>query len=242
MLRATILRRPSRHNRSPYLLDAQLEDGTEVVVHNPALGCNGYVAVGVTCHVMPSAGAGLSTHTLYLAEVGGARVCVHPTVANTVAEKIIRDGHLGFAVEGLKREVGICDCRMDYAGTVYGVNSAKQNERHGVNGRQAYFEVKSAPISLDGDAHFPVGDKKRKKGEPVSERAIKQLETLAALADAGAYCAVIYVVGRTDVNRLIVGEHDPIYRRSAAAVPAFAFAVDWLTDGTFRIDRRLEIK
>ncbi len=240
MLRATILRRPSRHNRSPYLLDARLDDGTEVVVHNSALGCHGYVAVGVTVYLMPSAGAGLSTHALYLAEVGNARVCIHPTVANTVADRIIRDGHLGFAVEGLQREVGICDCRMDFAGSVgFGVNSAKQNKRHI---RQAYFEVKSAPISLDGDAHFPVGDKKRKKGEPVSERAVKQLETLAALKDAGAYCAVIYVVGRTDVNRLIVGEHDPIYRRSAGAVPAFAFAVEWNDDGTFRIDRQLDVE
>ncbi len=232
MLRATILRRPSQYNQSPFLLDAQLEDGSEVIVHNPALGCHGYVAAGATCYVMPSAGAGLSTHILYLVERDGVRICVNPSVANRVAEEILRTGQLGMEVADLEREVGICDCRFDFAGTI----------RSSSMSRQAYFEVKSAPISIDGDAHFPVGDKKRKKGEPVSERAVKQLETLAALADAGAYCAAIYIVGRTDVDRLIVGAHDPIYRRSAEAVPAFAFAIDWRDDGTFRVARRLEVE
>ncbi len=44
--RVIIHARPSAYNKSPYLVDIQLPDGSIEVCHNPALGCNGLVCPG----------------------------------------------------------------------------------------------------------------------------------------------------------------------------------------------------
>jgi DNA-binding sugar fermentation-stimulating protein len=222
-IRATVIRKPSRCSASPYLLDAQLEDGREVVVHNPALRCRGLIAVGAQCALQPSNGGNLSTHVLYLVADGDVWTCVHPAVANQVAAAILGPD--------LQAEVAICSSRFDFGGVI--------------DGRQAYFEVKSAPISIDaGVASWPLGEKGRPRGEPVSARAVKQLGDLADLAAAGAACTVLYIVGRPDIHTLKIGAEDPIYRRAAEAAAAAGVAtrvivVGWTLDGSCHLVREL---
>lgn len=222
-IEATVIRKPSRCSASPYLLDAQLEDGRDVVVHNPALRCRGLVAVGARCALQRSGGA-LSTHVLYLVRDGDVWACVHPTIANRVAAAILRREPL----TELEAEVGICNSRFDFAATT-------------ITGQQAFFEVKSVPISIDaGVAAWPLGERGRPRGEPVSARAVKQLGDLAALAAAGAACTVFYIVGRPDVHRLIVGGEDEIYRRAAEAIKKRVFVVGWELDGSCRLVREID--
>lgn len=225
-IEATIIRKPSRCSASPYLLDAQLEDGREIVVHNPALRCRGLVAVGARCALQPTNGGSLSTHILYLVWDRGVWACVHPAIANRVAEQILRR-----EVKDLEAEVSICSSRFDFGSVI--------------DGKQTYFEVKSAPISIDaGVAGWPLGEKGRKKDQPVSERAVKQLGDLVALKAAGADCTLLYIVGRPDIHRLIVGAEDEIYRRAAevaaaAGIKKRVFVVGWDLNGSCHLVREL---
>ena len=41
MIRGTIVKRPSKHCKSPYVADVVLENGEEVIAHAPSLGCCG---------------------------------------------------------------------------------------------------------------------------------------------------------------------------------------------------------
>ena len=50
----TLLRRPSKRNRSPYVADAQLSDGREVLVHVPSLDMGGKCVPGATLLVKPA--------------------------------------------------------------------------------------------------------------------------------------------------------------------------------------------
>ena len=52
-VRATFLRRPSAHNKSPYVGDIQLEDGSVKIVHMPAMDMGGKCHKGVKCLVIP---------------------------------------------------------------------------------------------------------------------------------------------------------------------------------------------
>lgn len=52
-VRATFIRRPSAHNRSPYVGDIQLEDGSMKIVHMPAMDMGGKCHKGVQCLVIP---------------------------------------------------------------------------------------------------------------------------------------------------------------------------------------------
>lgn len=225
---ATIVRRPSKCSYSPYLLDCLLDDGSEVVVHNAALGCCGLVAAGRRCYLQAAGSVKtLSSYVLYLVEDGDALVCVHPTIANSLAGAIIRSGELG-RIDGLQPEFAISNCRFDYGGLK--------------EGRVALFEVKSAPITTADTTHtrfaeFPIGERTKGKSKPISERAIKQLELLAELAAEGAACHVIYIIGRADTTTLKVGERDAFYRvaSSAAGLKKYAFSVCWSVDGSCRL-------
>jgi DNA-binding sugar fermentation-stimulating protein len=236
-IKATIVRRPSKCSYSPYLLDCRLEDGTEVIVHNAALGCCGAIAAGRECYLQPAGSAKtLSSYNLYLIADAGALVCVHPTVANLLAGAIIRFGLLGI-FQNIQPEFSVSTSRFDF-GAMSG-------------DRVALFEVKSVPIAANGVAAFPVGErplrganladgsrlgeKYKSKSQPISPRAIKQIELLQELAAAGANCNIIYIIGRPDVNTLKVGEQCRFYRvasEAATDVKKWAFSVRWSVDGS----------
>ncbi len=97
LTRATVLARPSKTNKSPYLADIHTEDGAICMAHTPALGCCGLIAPGALVWVMRSGGEKtVSQYTIYLVELAdGTRICAHPTVANEVAA-----GLLGLAEAG----------------------------------------------------------------------------------------------------------------------------------------------
>ena len=54
----TLLRRPSRRNRSPYVADAELSsDGREVIIHVPSLDMGGKCVAGAKLLVKPAPGS-----------------------------------------------------------------------------------------------------------------------------------------------------------------------------------------
>lgn len=250
--RATVLARPSRTNKSPYLADIHTEDGTICMAHTPALGCCGLIAPGALVWVMPSTGSGktVSKYTIYLVELtDGTRICAHPTVANEVAEGLLRSGVVIPGLAELTREVTVgvapvgpnapsAVSRFDFVGRL-------------TNGRRAIIEVKSAPIADYVDcrprdrakalaatrttgpkmAIFPHGTI-RKEGV-ISERAIKHAQGLTALARAGeTECVMLYLSMRTDIDRFTASSLDKTYKAAVAdaikaGVRVLAYAIRW---------------
>jgi sugar fermentation stimulation protein A len=250
-VRATITSRPSKYNKSPYLVDCVLEDGEEAIVHNPALKCNGLVEPGATVWLQPAGSTkSLSKYVLYLLDIEGVLVCIHPTIANEVCEGLICRGLVAPFIEKVKREVGLGDCRFDF----YGLTG----------GQDTYIEVKSASMAdtvncmpgcraaaladLGQEAPlmaiFPYGN--RQKNGLVSERALKHVQGLAAAVAIGVRAHLVYISMRPDVQALKVSELDVVYRRAvfdaqAAGVRVVAVSVEWNTEGECRFVRKLEL-
>jgi DNA-binding sugar fermentation-stimulating protein len=234
---ATITARPSRHNKSPYLVDCSLDDGQEVIVHNPALKCNGLVGPGARVWLQPAASSSaLSKYVLYLLETDGHLVCIHPTIANTICSALICRGKVAPFIEKVRPEViykcqpDTDKCRFDF----YGVR----------DGRDTYIEVKSASMAVDGTAVFPYGNG-RSQGI-VSERALKHVQGLASAAASGADAYLVYISMRPDVESLKISERDPVYRKAvfeaaSAGVQVRAFACYWTTDGDCWFKRSLTV-
>lgn len=233
---ATITSRPSRHNKSPYLVDCRLDSGEEVIVHNPALKCNGLVDPGARVWLQPAASAkSLSTYVLYLLELAdGTLVCLHPTIANEICAGLIRCGKVAPFIEKVRAEVSVGDCRFDF----YGIRG----------GQDTYIEVKSASmatgLTAERNAVFPYGNG-RSQGV-VSERALKHVHGLEAAASGGSAAYLIYISMRSDVTALKVSERDPIYRKAVfeaaqAGVRVRAFACRWTISGECYFERRLPI-
>ena len=206
--RATIHARPSSVNKSPYLVDIELQDGTISQAHNPALGCGGLVSVGVTVYVMPAAttSKGISKFILTLVEHNETLVCVNPQVGNNIAEQLILGGHILSDITELQQEVTCDQSRFDFGGTL-------------TSGEQFYIEVKSAPIADIVDCMpsqrskrikelsseppyftiFPHGN--NRKAGLISPRALKHAQHLTELTQEGeAVTTLLYLSMRPDVD------------------------------------------
>lgn len=231
---ATITSRPSRHNKSPYLVDCRLDTGEEVIVHNPALKCNGLVSAGARVWLQPAASAkSLSTYVLYLLELAdGVLVCLHPTIANEICAGLIRCGKVAPFIEKVRAEVAAGDCRFDF----YGIRG----------GQDTYIEVKSVAMTAHGEstAVFPYGNG-RSQGV-VSERALKHVKGLGAAVTGGSAAYLVYISMRPDVDALKVSERDAVYRSAvfeaaATGVRVCAFACRWTISGECYLERRLPV-
>ena len=256
---ATVIARPSRHNKSPYLLGCRLEDGEEAIVHNPALKCNGLVEPGAHVWLQPAASAkSLSKYVLYLVDIEGVLVCIHPTIANDIAESLICRGAIAPFIERVQREVTYKledsePCRFDFYGLIACTSIDAQAHQ------PTYIEVKSASMAdrvncMPGKrpaaladaplmAIFPYGN--RPKPGLVSPRALKHVEGLQAAAAAGHGAWLVYISMRPDVAALKVSELDAVYRRAVMeardTVRVVAFSVRWDIDGACWFEKSLEI-
>lgn len=214
MQRVTVLKRPSATIKSPYVADIQLADGTTVMCHTPGLGCCGLVEAGRVIYVEPAKTKTAKTAwTAVLAEcsdeTGVYTVGIHPLIAQKAAAHVL--DRLGYTDIKWQKEVAVNEhTRLDYVGTL-------------PNGKKVYVEVKNAMVSnmiatprIDRRALFPDGFRK-KKDEPVSERAVKHAQTLSELAQRPDTEAAIllFTVPRDDCGAgLEINPLDPIYCRA----------------------------
>jgi DNA-binding sugar fermentation-stimulating protein len=238
LVRATVVRRPSQYNKSPYLADILVEGEQEPsVAHSPALGCNGYVAPGQIVWVMPASNENtISKYTIYHAEQDNEIICIHPQVANHVARALLESWLVIPGLKKIKSEVTVGDSRFDFG--------ARDREK-----QKVYIEVKSAPIADLVDelpkarakalesvpkgakptAIFPHGN--NPKNGIISPRALKHIEHLNGLS-AEARCVMLYLTMRTDVDRLTISKRDMVYREAVkraaqAGVQVEAWTIKW---------------
>ncbi len=244
LIRAKVLARPSKINKSPYLADIEIDGVAAGMAHTPALGCCGLIAAGATVWVMPAPNAkSVSSYVIYLVEeADGNIICAHPTVANEVAAGMLAAGIVVPGLRDIRREVAVAgtECRFDFCGV-------------DAEGTRTIIEVKSAPIADTVDcmprdrakalaeagpdapkmAIFPHGN--RRKDGVISPRALRHVETMRGLVASGSSSRAImlYLTMRTDVERFTVSAVDHIYRQAVmdacdAGVEIQAWSVRWV--------------
>jgi DNA-binding sugar fermentation-stimulating protein len=248
---ATIVKRPSSSIKSPYVADIfyfSKEENCEyeALAHTPSLGCCGLCEKN--CNVIVAKSSNPSSKcefVIYLSIIPhpsspalSTIVGTHPRLAEKCVETGLKNGLFSWMygkVQKMKSQCtikieGEVDSRFDFSG---------------VDGNNVPFilEVKSVPLAIqntDGTkiAYFPDGYRK-KKGDVVSERALKhvrELEILKLRSNQSARSILCFVVQRNDVVGFRTAITDPEYKMAvrkahANGVEVFAICVKWTKSG-----------
>lgn len=244
LTRATVVSRPSKVIKSPYVADITVGDSLDVVqCHSPGLGCGGMVALGTAVYISRNAGGTKTGYTTHVAEVvdtvGTVYVGIHPMISQKVAGLLLDRICLDVT---WKTEVASLDSRLDFVGSM-------------ANGKKVYVEVKNAMICKDMSvgrgsrrALFPDGF--RAAGSiTTSPRAVKHAETLTALTKLqdteAAY--LVFIVPRDDCGGgLELNRADPVYCSAVigalrAGVKAVVFGLSYKKDGAIDFYKRLPL-
>ena len=243
LVKATVLHRPSKHIKSPYVADIKLEDGTEALCHTPGLGCSGLVSTDRIIYVSTSKATSKTSYTAQIAECtdteGVYYVGIHPMVSQSIASTLLHRISTSII---WKSEVKINDhTRLDFVGTTS-------------TGKKLYVEVKNAMISHSTEARcnryaiFPEGYRKSKSA-PISPRAVKHAETLAELMKLPDTEAtyLLFLVPRNDCSGLELNKLDVIYCKAVsdailAGVLIKVFGVEFQKDGNVTFYKELPYK
>ena len=103
LVQGTLVRRPSEHNKSPYVADVSL-GGREVMAHAPMLDLGGILMPGAVVRMKESKPGGKTTHSIQLvaadASPGATWIGANPNLGNAVAKALIQGEHLTKALLG----------------------------------------------------------------------------------------------------------------------------------------------
>ncbi len=254
LLEATVISRPARSPKSPYLADIMI-NGHDAIAHTPALGCHGLVSTGRKVLVSPRTGEGASKYVVYCGfdEETETIIGIHPTIANTIIYNMIVKGFILHTFRELRTEVVERDCRFDFAA----MDSTTP----------VYIEVKNVPIAdivdcrpslrerflgllgVEGRpkkmAIFPHGD--RRQEGTVSQRALKHVQTMKQIVEeTSARCIMIYLTQRTDCDIIKISDLDTTYRNAVleardAGVEIIGLSVQWTSDGVVLTGGEIEV-
>jgi sugar fermentation stimulation protein A len=262
-----IVSRPSKVCKTPYVADIELEDGTIVQAHCASLGCCGLCEKDCYVYASPmksncaQSKSKVCSYKIYLArfyeeKVISGRVItnnqligIDPKLAETLVENALTQNYLKTLthIRTYKREVCLLNSRFDFAGI----------DEHG---KYFVLEVKNVPLAdyadvssmerkkmvKNGDfanidinkkiSYFPDGYRK-KKGEVVSERALKHINELAEISHSKIFRPIIcFVIQRTDVSSFQASLLDPIYKAAfndaiSQGVEVIVLVVSWNAQG-----------
>jgi DNA-binding sugar fermentation-stimulating protein len=197
LIRGEVLKRPSKSCKSPYVADVMLNDDKIILAHAPSLGCNGLCDTGGIVYL--SKKGAVCSYRIELSENSeGIIIGINPKLAEKIVEEAIMKNQM---TKTYKREKKILNSRFDFVGM------------HTNSKKLFVLEVKTVPLCIEpGVASFPHGYRK-KKGDPVSPRALKHLTDLIEIAsESNADAIMCYVIQRGDTDKFIPSESDPIYK------------------------------
>ena len=262
-----IVSRPSKVCKTPYVADIELEDGTIVQAHCASLGCCGLCEKDCYVYASPmksncvQSKSKVCSYKIYLANFCEEKVIanqhitnnqligIDPKLAETLVENALTKNYLKtlMHVKTYKREVCLLNSRFDFAGI---------DEQ----GKYFVLEVKNVPLAdyadvssverkkmtKNGDfanldinkkiSYFPDGYRK-KKGQVVSERALKHINELAEISHSKIIRPIIcFVIQRTDVSSFQASLLDPIYKAAfndaiSQGVEVIVLVVSWNAQG-----------
>jgi DNA-binding sugar fermentation-stimulating protein len=255
LVKAKVLSRPSKKIKSPYLADILIDD-KEYICHSAPLGCSGHIIEGSIVWVLEKEKSKAhSSHEIYLIEENGTLIGCHPLVANKIAHQLLKRQLILPNIKSIVSENTINDCRFDFI--------AKCDEKMSI------IEVKSVPIAdyfdgtskevqeylkefsqesqLEKIAIFPyctTSGKRKLSKEPLSERALKHVESLTNLSTTYK-CVLLFIVQRNDVSKFCITKLDPIYKDACkkaleSGVIIKAISVKWDTQHCY-YEKDLEI-
>ncbi len=191
LIPATLIARYKR-----FLFDAVLEDGTEITGSCPNTGSmRGLTTPGsriwLSEHDSPTR---KYRHMLEMVEADGTVVGINTGMPNKLAQEAIET------------------CKIP---SLAGYSTLKREQKYGINSRidfllsapgrpYAYVEVKNVHFMREkGLAEFP---------DTATKRGAKHLEELGDAAQAGYRAVMLYLIQRSDCDRLrICGDLDPVY-------------------------------
>ena len=258
-----VVSRPSKVCKTPYVADVELEDGSIVQAHCASLGCCGLCEKDCYVYASPiksncaQSKSKVCSYKIYLSSFYEEKVInkqtfinkqligIDPKLAETLVENALTQNYLKTLcnIKTYKREVCLLNSRFDFAGI----------DEHG---KYFVLEVKNVPLadyadvsSVDrkkmikaGDfasiainhkiAYFPDGYRK-KKGEVVSERALKHINELSEISHSKIIIPIIcFVVQRTDVSSFQASLLDPTYKSAfndavTKGVEVIVLVVSW---------------
>jgi DNA-binding sugar fermentation-stimulating protein len=221
MIHGTILKRPSKHCKSPYVADVLLESGEEIIAHAPSLGCCGLCEKGSIVYMIPLKGK-VCTYSIVLSKQNETLVGIYPKNAEKMVETYIE--HIIPNVKNLQREKKMLNSRFDFIG----IDS---------DDRPFILEVKSVPLCENNIAYFPDGYRK-KKTDVVSPRALKHIHELEKMKelDANYRCILCFVVQRDDAESFTISDKDIIYKDAILkaikiGVEVIAIQIKWDLNG-----------
>jgi sugar fermentation stimulation protein A len=262
-----IVSRPSKVCKTPYVADIELEDGTIVQAHCASLGCCGLCEKDCYVYASPmksncaQSKSKVCSYKIYLARFYEEKVIsdliitnnqligIDPKLAETLVENALTQNYLKTLthIRTYKREVCLLNSRFDFVGI----------DEHG---KYFVLEVKNVPLAdyadvssverkkmiKNGDfanvdinkkiSYFPDGYRK-KKGEVVSERALKHINELAEISHSKIFRPIIcFVIQRTDVSSFQASLLDPIYKAAfndaiSQGVEVIVLVVSWNAQG-----------
>lgn len=259
LVRATIVKRPSKHIKSPYVADIIIEHEIEkeseektkkeYLGHTPSLGCCGLAEKDSIVWVNKLGEKTKCDYRIQLSEINTKGHTIYISIAPKNAEEIVHNALRqnliqNLEVKSVNREKTIKNSRFDFMGKTKDDN---------------YYicEVKSVPLADYVDmaakekqkmnfdnleynqkiSYFPDGYRK-KKGAVVSERALKHIKELMCIKqeEPSIRCILLFVVQRTDVKWFQPSRLDPIYLEALRkawqeGVEIKCLQVEWNTEG-----------
>ena len=241
--KATIVKRPSKSCKTPYVADIKLEkEEEETLGHTPALGCCGLNDKGANVFVKSMANPKKCTHSVELSITSdNTLVGTNPKLAETLVENSLKSNCISILdnIKDYKREKTFKNSRFDFYG-------------HDKDNNEFIMEVKSVPLAKEDTrvnkkmAYFPDGYRKSKK-DTISPRALKHVTELKELKleNSKMRCILCFVIQRDDVGGFMVSEEDPQYREAVFdaiknGVEVIAIVIRWTEKGEAYFDNMLE--
>jgi len=240
-VRATVVNRPSKVIKSPYMADILVPGVDESqLCHSPALGCCGLIIPGAKVLVTPkSSSSAKSKYSLDLVDLGTTIVGANPMFCNKMVHTALLQGWVQglpkFEKGQIKSEFTIEESRFDfkceknditYYIEVKGVpNAALRDppEKPVKKGKKKAGDVADVENGNDKISNsslisfFPDGYRKN-VGDAISPRALKHVHHLQKLTQSDTkgktVCALVFVIQRSDCRIFQPTKSDPIYREA----------------------------
>lgn len=242
-VRATVVNRPSKVIKSPYMADILVPGEEESqLCHSPALGCCGLIIPGANVLVTPKSTSAKSKYSLDLVDLGTTIVGANPMFCNKMVMTALLQGWVEglpqFQQDQIKSEFTLDESRFDfkcekndvtYYIEVKGVPNAahqdppdkptKKRKKKGGDDVENIDVKNGSDTTSDSSliSFFPDGYRKN-VGDAISPRALKHVQHLHKLKQADTQgktvCALVFVIQRSDCRMFQPTKSDPIYREA----------------------------
>jgi len=257
----TIVKRPSKICKTPYVADILNEDGNQVLGHTASLGCCGLADAGavILMNLNPVSKKKLNvcSYKVHLSIVKEHDkeiiIGINPKLAEELVESSLKLNLLAKLsnVKCWKRETSIyiegkVDSRFDFTGIdkngipfIMEVKNVPLADYEDISAK----DKKKLPVNIYQDrdinskvAYFPDGYRKQST-DPVSPRALKHIKELTLIKkESKTRCIMCYVIQRTDIDRFQPSIIDPEYRNAVkeaidSGVEIITMVVQWSRDG-----------